>query len=156
MTYTFVDPTDNAEEPLGSTDPTHTETHKAEEDAIVDLDARLAVIEDDVADLQNQPINTQTDSYTLDLADNGKIVEGNKATALSITVPPNADEAFPVGARVDVVQLGAGALTIVAGSGVTIRKPATLTLVLAEQYAAVTLYKRATNEWLIAGNLTPA
>lgn len=98
-------------------------------------------------------INTRTANYTLVLADKGKTVEMNLAGANTLTVPPNSSVAFPVGSYINVVQLGAGATTIVAGSGVTIL--CRNTLVLAGQYAMATLYKRATNEWVLGGDLTP-
>lgn len=102
----------------------------------------------------NASINTQTDSYTLVLEDNGKIIEMNKATAVNLTVPPNSAVAFPVGSIITCTQYGAGQVTVVAGSGVTIRTSETLKL--AKQYAEAMLYKRGTNEWVLAGNLEAA
>ena len=103
-----------------------------------------------------QAINTQTDSYTLVIGDAGKIVEMNKGTANTLTVPPNSSVAFPTGTRVDVVQYGAGACTLTPGSGVTIRVNALLTLVTNGAYSGCTLYKRGTNEWVAIGDLVPA
>jgi len=99
-------------------------------------------------------INTQAATdYTLVLADQGKTVEMNHADANTVEVPPNDDVAFPTGTRIDVVQYGAGQTTLVPGSGVTINS-ASGNLVIAEQYAGVTLYKRDTNEWVAIGALT--
>lgn len=103
-----------------------------------------------------QTLNTQTDDYTLVLTDAGKIVEMNCGDADTLTVPPNGDVAFPVGTRIDVVQYGAGAITLTPGSGVTIRVNALLTLVTNGTYSGCTLYKRATNEWVAIGDLVPA
>lgn len=103
-----------------------------------------------------QTINTQTDDYILVLGDAGKIVEMNCGDADTLTVPPNSSVAFPVGTRVDVVQYGAGAITLTPGSGVTIRVNAALTLVTNGTYSGCTLYKRATNEWVAFGDLVPA
>lgn len=99
---------------------------------------------------------TKTADYTLILTDNGKWVEANKASAISITVPANASVAFPVGTVIRVVQIGAGATTVVAGGGVTISPIATKTLVLEGQFGVATLYKRATDTWIISGDLTLA
>jgi hypothetical protein len=96
-------------------------------------------------------INTQTASYTGVLGDAGKTVEMNVASANNFTVPPNSSVAFATGTVLNVVQLGAGATTIVAGSGVTIRNRNGL--VLGGQYAVATLYKRGTNEWVAGGDL---
>ncbi len=98
-------------------------------------------------------INTQTASYTAVLADAGKVVELNNASANNFTIPPNSTAAFATGTRIDVVQYGAGRTTVVAGSGVTIRS-AGGKLKLTSQYSGASLYKRGTNEWVIVGDLT--
>lgn len=105
----------------------------------------------------HQAINAQTGTtYTLVLGDDGKVVECANASPITLTVPPNSSVAFPIGTRIDVSQTGAGALTIAQGSGVTIKKPASLSLVLQEQESTVTLWKVATDTWRIAGDLTAA
>lgn len=97
--------------------------------------------------------NNQTGTtYTLVIADEGKVVERNSASANTTTVPPNSSVAFPVGTCIELWQQGAGVSTVVAGSGVTIRSPGGR-LALNGQYAAATLRKRATDEWSLEGNL---
>lgn len=96
-------------------------------------------------------ITTQVADYTLTSDDAGAILEMNKATGVNVTVPPNSAVAFPTGTQITLSQIGAGQVTVVAGAGVTIRTPDTLKL--AEQYATAMLYKRGTNEWVLAGNL---
>jgi hypothetical protein len=96
--------------------------------------------------------NAQVDSYTLVLADARKTVTMNKATAVNLTVPPNADVAFPVGTKIFVEQLGAGQVTFVAGAGVTISSLAG-NLKISGQYGAAVLTKQATNVWTLSGNL---
>jgi len=96
--------------------------------------------------------NRQTASYSLVLADRGKLVEMNVASANTLTVPLNSSIAFPIGSKIDVTQYGAGATTITATSGVTIRS-FTSYLKLAGQYAACTLVKIGTDEWYCYGNL---
>lgn len=96
--------------------------------------------------------NTQTGTtYTLVLADAGKVVEMNNASANTLTVPPNSSVAFPVGTVLEVCQIGAGATTVAAGSGVTIRTPSTL--ILRAQYSTAALRKRATDEWILSGDV---
>jgi hypothetical protein len=97
-------------------------------------------------------INTQTDSYTLALADAGKIVEGNKSTAMTITVPANTSVAFTVNTRIDVVQYGLGQVSLAGAGGVNIRSVGGK-LKLATQYSSASLYKRATDEWVLVGDL---
>jgi hypothetical protein len=96
--------------------------------------------------------SAQTENYTLVLADAGKAVEMSNAAARTVTVPPNADVAFPVGTLVEVTRMGAGTVTIVAGAGVTLRSRGSL-LAVGNQYGAVSLRKRATNEWVVVGDL---
>jgi len=103
------------------------------------------------ADLSVVTANVQTASYTLVIGDAGKAVEMNVGTANNVAVPPNSSVAFPVGTIVEVAQVGAGQTTIVAGSGVTVRTPETL--VLSGQWSTVSLRKRATDEWLLAGDV---
>jgi hypothetical protein len=113
----------------------------------------LRELADDVADVVAGilPINVQTASYTLVLADGGKTVEMNVGTANDLTVPPNSSVAFPVGTVIEICQVGAGQTTVVAGSGVDVRSPETL--VLAGQWSTVSLRKRATDEWVLAGDV---
>lgn len=99
-------------------------------------------------------INTYTANRQIDLTDAGCIVEMNLAGANSVTIPANATTAFPLKTRIDIVQIGAGATSIVAAGGVTIRSFGAL-VKLAGQYAGASLYKRGTNEWVLIGNLIP-
>ena len=90
---------------------------------------------------------TGESAYNFVLADAGKLVEAQHATAWTGTVPPNSSVAFAVGAKIDVARYGAGTVTIAQGSGVTIRG----TLTIGAQYDVVTLIKRATDEWYMVG-----
>ncbi|HKZ96211.1 MAG TPA: DUF2793 domain-containing protein [Hyphomicrobiaceae bacterium] len=97
-------------------------------------------------------INTQTASYTAVAGDAGKTVEMNVGSANTFTVPPNSSVAFAIGTYINVAQYGAGATTVTAGAGVTIRNRSGLKT--AGQYALATLYKRGTDEWVAGGDLT--
>lgn len=99
-------------------------------------------------------INTQTGTtYTLVLTDAGKAVELNNASAITLTVPPNSSVAFPTGTTIEFAQLGAGQVTFTPGAGVTIRSRGTVTK-MAGQYGVASIYKRATDEWVLTGDLT--
>lgn len=91
-------------------------------------------------------------NYVLALSDNGAVVELNSGSAITATVPSNATAPFPIGAQVNVMQYGAGAASIVAAGGVTIRYLSTLNL--SAQYAIVTLIKIGVNEWKAVGELS--
>jgi len=100
--------------------------------------------------IKHVDINARTASYTLVLSDDGKLVEMGVASANTLTIPPNADVAFPVGTSIDILQTGAGKTQIVAGSGVTANSANGL--YLRAQWSAVTLIKRATNTWVVFGD----
>ena len=87
-----------------------------------------------------------TTAYTLVLGDAGRQVTMNNAAASTLTIPPNASVAFAVGVKIQVIQLGAGAVTLTAGAGVTINSLST-SLILG-QYQVATLIKQATNTWV--------
>jgi hypothetical protein len=102
----------------------------------------------------NQAIESaQTASYTLVLGDAGKMVTMTNASANNLTVPPNSSVAFPVNTRIDVIQYGAGQTTIVAGSGVTIFSSGSK-LKLTGQYSGASLWKKASDTWVLVGDIT--
>ena len=89
-------------------------------------------------------------SYTLVLADQGKIVELSNAAAISLTVPTNASVAFPVGTQILLASTGSGQVTVSGNVGVTINSSNGLKL--RSQWSVATLIKRATNTWLLSGD----
>ena len=106
------------------------------------------------AELDNLTLNAQTGtSYTLVLTDAHKLVTQSNASAITTTIPPNSSVAFDIGDQVNLLQLGAGQVTVAAGSGVTIRSEGTK-LKLKGQYAAATCIKIASDEWVLVGNLS--
>jgi hypothetical protein len=107
------------------------------------------------ADVYSKPVSTneETASYTLVLADAGKVVEMNVASANTLTVPTNTNVAFPVGTTIMVLQTGSGQTTIAGASGVTVNA-AGGGLKINGQWAAATLIKRATDTWAAIGALT--
>jgi hypothetical protein len=70
---------------------------------------------------------------------------------MNIIVPANASEAFSIGQRVDILQYGAGQVTVVEDSGVTVHS--TPTQKLRTQYSMASLIKIGTDEWILAGDL---
>lgn len=94
--------------------------------------------------------NAQTSDYTLALSDVSKAVEVTSASARDVTVPTNASVAFPIGTIINVVQMGAGKVTVVPAGGVTLRFASSLTT--RAQYSMLSLRKRATDEWVVSGD----
>jgi hypothetical protein len=98
-------------------------------------------------------ISAKTDSYTLsNLNERDTLVEINKSTATTLTIPLNATIAYPVGTSIDILQTGTGQVTIAGAAGVTVN--ATPGLKLRTQWSSATLFKRATNTWVVFGDLT--
>jgi len=105
------------------------------------------------AELDNLTLNAQTGTtYTLVLTDANKFITLSNASAITLTVPPNSSVAFETGDQVNLMQLGAGQVTIAAGSGVTIRSAGSK-LKTNAQYAVATLVKIDTDTWVAVGNL---
>jgi hypothetical protein len=98
-------------------------------------------------------INTQeTDAYTLVLADDGKLVDIDYATAATLTVPKNAVVAFPIGTIIAIRQKGAGVVTIApVDEDVTISYAEGLDTT--GQHAMAALVKVAENTWVATGSL---
>jgi hypothetical protein len=95
--------------------------------------------------------NAQAAAYTLALADNGKMIEMSVGSANALTVPSNANVAFPVGTTLTVLQTGSGQTTLTPQSGVTIN--GTPGLKLRTQWSSATLIKRASDTWVALGDL---
>jgi len=98
----------------------------------------------------NMDRSTQTGTtYTLVAGDVGEYVTLNNASAITLTVP---DAVFSAGDQVNLVQLGAGQVTIAAGSGVTLRSEGSK-LKMKGQYAVATLLFLSASEAVVLGNL---
>jgi hypothetical protein len=97
-------------------------------------------------------INSQTGTtYTLVISDAGALLILTNAAAITLTVPTFASVAFGVGNRIDIVQYGAGKVTVAGAGGVTVN--ATPSLSLRAQYSSASLVNMATNTWLLLGDL---
>lgn len=98
-------------------------------------------------------INAQTGTtYTTVLTDDGKLITASNASSIALTIPPNSSVAYGVGTQINIMQLGAGTVTITAGSGVTLNSAGTK-LKTDSQFAVATCVKTDTNTWVVVGNL---
>lgn len=99
-------------------------------------------------------LNAQTGTtYTAVLGDDGDLVTLDNASAITFTVPPNSSVAFGIGTQINIMQLGAGQVTIAAGAGVTLQSAGSK-LKTSAQYAVATCCKIATDTWVVVGNLS--
>jgi hypothetical protein len=107
----------------------------------------------------DQVINPQTGTtYGFVLADNQKLVTANNSSSQTYTVPTTTAQAFPVGAQIDLIQLGTGNVTFAAATNVTLRSKGNFKTVNGA-YTGVTLKKISNTgpggegEWVLMGNL---
>jgi hypothetical protein len=99
------------------------------------------------------PIVAKTDSYTLSsLTERDSLIEVNKASAVTLTIPADSSVNYPVGTSLDILQTGSGQITIAGAGGVTVNS--TPGLKLRTQWSSATLFKRAANTWVVFGDLT--
>jgi hypothetical protein len=105
-------------------------------------------------------LNAQTGTtYTFVLADaDNKLVTASNASAQTYSIPTNASVAYPTGTQINIIQIGAGQVTIqavtsgtttVLSNGGTAAAPK-----LRAQYSAATLVKVATDTWYVIGDIS--
>jgi hypothetical protein len=99
------------------------------------------------------PTNPQGGTaYTLALSDDGTIIEMSNSSGSTVTVPTNATAAFPVGTQIQLLQTSLGQITVAPASGVTVN--ANPGLKTRGQWSFATLLKRATDIWVLVGDIT--
>ena len=100
--------------------------------------------------------NNQTGTtYALVLADQeNKTVWMSNASANVLTIPTNASVAFAVGTKINVIMEAAGVTTITGDTGVTVNGTSAGSAVINNQYQGATLTKRATDTWVVSGDIT--
>jgi hypothetical protein len=103
--------------------------------------------------------NAQTGTtYTFVLADaENKLVTASNASAQTYSIPTNATTAFPVGTQINLIQIGAGQVTVQAATSGTTTVVSTGATAAAPkcraQYSALTLVKRDTDSWYVIGDI---
>ena len=106
----------------------------------------------------NLALNAQTGTtYTFVLTDNGRLVTASNASAQTYSIPTNASVAFPIGTQINIIQIGAGQVTInavtsgtttISSTGATATAPK-----LRAQYSSATCIKAATDLWYVVGDI---
>lgn len=108
--------------------------------------------------LRNEQLSTVSTatSYTVDADDRYQVLFFTAASA--VTVNFETSTAFEVGERVDIIQDGAGTVTISAGSGITFGGAGTAgtAYTINAQYDAATVICKATDEYRVIGAITEA
>jgi hypothetical protein len=110
--------------------------------------------------LINMGINAQTGTtYTPVLADNGKLVTLNNASAITVSIPTNASVAYPTGAQISFAWItGAGQPTIQAASSGTTTILSTGGTSTAPKLrianSTATCVKLSTDTWIVMGDIS--
>ncbi len=101
------------------------------------------------------PISQKTASYTLSsLTERDDLIEMNSASAITLSIPTDAVLNYPIGTSIDILQTGAGQVTIAAVTPGTTTVNATPGLKLRTTWSSATLFKRAANTWVVFGDLS--
>lgn len=98
------------------------------------------------------PYTYRTGSHTLSIVDRGIAVLFDSASGVTCTIPTEASVAWAPNTRIDLIQYGAGQVTVSPAAGVTLRSSGSKTK-LSGQYSGATLIKVGTNDWLLIGDL---
>ena len=98
-------------------------------------------------------------TYTFALTDaNNELITASNASAQTYSIPTNASVAFPIGSQINIIQIGAGQVTInavtpgtttVLSNGATAASPK-----LRVQYSSATLIKVGTDTWYVIGDIS--
>ena len=104
------------------------------------------------SELAAQVINAQSGNYTAVVADKYKLIQMTSVGAATLTIPANGSQPFAIGESFDIVQWGAGQITVSPAGGVALGY--TPGNKIAAQYGMASCIKMATDTWLLAGNLT--
>jgi len=99
----------------------------------------------------SRAINTvASTSYTFVLADARAYVRCTSGSAVTLTIPAEADANFDIGARIPIRQAGAGVPTIEGDMGVTLLSANNT---LGGQHANALLVKTGSDEWILLGGV---
>lgn len=105
------------------------------------------------ADTRYVGYNAQTGTtYTLVLGDAGSLIEVSNASAITLTIPLNSSVAFPLKTVIDIIQTGAGQITISPTGGVTLTSAGSAVKTRV-QYSGISLIKVATDTWRLIGDI---
>lgn len=107
-------------------------------------------ITDNLSDVLTTSFNQQVSSYTLVIGDKDKVVEISNSSPTTLTVPANSSVPFEIGSSINILQTGAGQVTVSPAIGVTVNS--TPGLKLRAQWSFATLIKRGINTWVLIGD----
>lgn len=104
-------------------------------------------------DLVKYATSSAATTYTISSANSGKMTEFTSGTDVTITIPNDASNTtWPIGSSLELRQMGAGRLIF------SVTSPATIVstegyLKTRTQYSSAFLEKRASNSWILTGDI---
>jgi len=103
-----------------------------------------------------EAVNAQTGTtYTFVLSDKDDLVTASNASAQTYTIPLNSSVAYATGSLINLIQIGAGQVTIAATGGVTLASTGATSASpkTRAQYSVITLMKAGTDTWYATGDI---
>ena len=94
------------------------------------------------------PLDDATTARTLSATDNGRTIRFTSSSAIAVSVPAT----LPDGWWCRILQFGTGKVTPTGTAGATVRGPQGQ-VATGHQYATVTIYKAAANEFIASGHV---
>jgi hypothetical protein len=104
-----------------------------------------------------EALNAQTGTtYTFVLTDKDDLVTASNGSAQTYTIPLNSSVAFPTGSLVNLIQIGAGQVTVVGAGGVTLASTGATSASpkTRAQFSVLTLIKAGTDTWYATGDVS--
>jgi hypothetical protein len=98
-------------------------------------------------------VPAKTGAYTVASGDEDTLIELNGT--FTVSIPTDATFNFLVGAEINLLNIGTGAITVAAVTPGTTTVNGTPGLKLRAQWSSATLIKRAPNTWVVIGDLVP-
>ena len=95
-----------------------------------------------------------SENYTLQAGDEGRVIEVNFTNASYITIPNDSEYDFPIGTQIDILRIGNGPV-IIQGQNAIILDAADGAVTLRTQFSAAGLIKRSANRWIVVGDTIP-
>lgn len=96
----------------------------------------------------NKIVEVLGTTRTLQLSDSNEILKFENNSDVTVTIPRNSDTSFPTGTVITLLRDGDGKVTVVAGTGVTLRGTET---VITKQYNQLICKKIGSDTWVVSG-----
>lgn len=152
-----ADPAGTAAAILASSISNGDTTHAPDGNSVFDA---LALKRDELTTFRRLTVDHTLDATDLANVNAGQSVniEMNVGSANTVTIPPNATQAFATGTKIIITWYGVGQTSLLAGAGVTINPSAGAgVLTIPSRYTSVVIEKVGTNEWYLKnGPVSPS